>query len=164
MYAKTGRLHYALLHYSPVVYWPEIKQAPQHLMFPSFFCKTQLTPNRGQRGQITEVREGGTTPQRGHLHQTAELRHRSFFLTSSPLLRFVGVPRFSLGVSGRREPVCRRSAAAWGLDGLSRRLSRRLVRGGVSVTAARLMAELEAACKLFMLQDTRKEFRRFAHK
>lgn len=83
-----------------------------------------------------------------------------YFLTSSLLLRFVIVHRFSLSVSGRREPVCRCSAATWGLDGLCGRLSRRLVRGGVGFTAARLMAELEAAGKLLMLQETQQYFRR----
>lgn len=85
-----------------------------------------------------------------------KLLHGSHLLTSSPLLRFVIVRRFGVRVSGRREPICRCSAATWGLDGLCWRLSRRLVRGGVSFTAAWLMAELEATGKLFMLQHIRK--------
>lgn len=51
----SSRLHHALLHYSLVVHWPEIEQAPHHFIFPSIFCGTQLMPNQGQRGQITVV-------------------------------------------------------------------------------------------------------------
>lgn len=80
----------------------------------------------------------------------------SLFLTSSPLLCFVSVQRFSLRVSGRRDPIRWCSAATRRLQCLCWGLSRRLVRGGVSFTVAGLMTELEATCKLFMLQEIRK--------
>lgn len=73
----------------------------------------------------------------------------------------MSVRRFGLRLSGRREPICRPSAAAataaaGGLRRLCWGLSGRLARGGVSFTVAGLVTELEAAGELLMLQDTRK--------